>query len=53
MILISGGYSLAQWGFENIVYAYLASSLIAAVLSSLRVVKMMKNAPSIFFARFA
>jgi hypothetical protein len=53
MVLISGGYVLAQGGFENIVYAYLASSLIAAVVSSLRVVKMMKNAPSIFFARFA
>jgi hypothetical protein len=53
VILIPGSFILAQGGFENIVYAYLASSFIAAVLSSLRVTKMMKNAPSLFFARFA
>jgi len=53
LILAIGGFILAQDGFENIAYAFLASSLVSASLSSLYIMRIIKNASSIFFARFA
>lgn len=52
LILVLGGFVLAQKGFENIVYAYLVSALISASLSSIYIMRIIKNATSIYFARF-
>ncbi|MDE1829670.1 MAG: hypothetical protein KGI25_05045 [Thaumarchaeota archaeon] len=53
LILVIGGLSLAQDGFGNTVYAYLASAFVAALLSSLYVMRTIKKAASIYFARFS
>ncbi len=52
-ILGLGGFALAQRGFENIVYAYLTSALVSALLSSVYMMRIIKSASSIFFVRFA
>jgi len=52
LILGLGGFTLAHEGFENIVYAYLASAFVSALVSSLYMKKIVKNASSIYFARF-
>lgn len=52
LILGVGGFALAQGGFENIVYAYLASALVSAILSSAYMMRIIKSASSIYFARF-
>lgn len=52
LILGVGGFVLAQGGFENIVYAYLASALVSAILSSAYMMRIIKSASSIYFARF-
>jgi hypothetical protein len=52
LILGLGGFVLAQEDFENIVYAYLASSIVSALLSSVYMMRKIKSASSIYFARF-
>jgi hypothetical protein len=52
LILGLGGFALAQKGFENIVYAYLASAFVSALLSSAYMMRIIKSASSIYFARF-
>jgi hypothetical protein len=52
LILGIGGFALAQGGFQNIVYAYLASALVSALLSSLYIRRIIKSASSIYFSRF-
>jgi hypothetical protein len=52
LILALGGIVLAQWGFENIVFAYLISAFISALLSSAYMRRTIKNVSSIYFARF-
>lgn len=52
LILGLGGFALAQGGFEKIVYAYLASALVSALLSSVYMMRIIKSASNICFARF-
>lgn len=52
-VLGLAGFALGRTGFENIVYAYLAAALLAATLGSVYVIRLLRNASSIFFARFA
>ncbi|MFY3740752.1 MAG: hypothetical protein HMLIMOIP_001195 [Candidatus Nitrosomirales archaeon] len=52
LIVALGGFILAHSGFENIVFAYLASTMIAAITSALFVLKDIKYGSSILFARF-
>ena len=52
IIVSSLGIILGQKGFENIVFAYLASSIFGGVVSTIYTRKIMKNSSSILFARF-
>jgi hypothetical protein len=52
LIVILGGVVLAHSGFENIVFSYLASTMMAAITSVLFVLKDIKYGGSILFARF-
>jgi len=47
-----GGIIVVQFGFENLVFAYLASSVVAAIVSSIYSKKTMAKASSVFYARF-
>jgi len=50
-IVIAGGLLLVQYGFENLVFAYLAASIFASVVSTIYAHRVMKHADSIIFAR--
>lgn len=52
LIVGLGGALLAQNGFENIPYAYLAAAILSAASSSAYMMRTIKNAPNIYFARF-
>ena len=52
IIVIVGGLILGKSGFENIVVAYLISAIFSFAVSTIYVKKIMKNAGSIFFARY-
>lgn len=47
-----GGFFLGEFGFENIIYSYLASAIFATAISSILIRKHMKNAGSLVFSRF-
>ena len=47
-----GGTLLAPFGFENIVYAYLAASITVSLLSFVLVTNFLKRPASLFFTRF-
>jgi hypothetical protein len=51
-IVVFGGVLAAQFGFENIVFAYLASAATAALLSSIQLRGDLKHAASLFFSRY-
>jgi O-antigen/teichoic acid export membrane protein len=52
LIVSIGGTILAQYGFENIIYAYVASMVFAAAASTVVMQKTMKQASSWLFARY-
>lgn len=47
-----GGFFLGQFGFENIIFSYLASAIFATIISSIILRKLMKNPGSLVFSRF-
>jgi len=51
-IVIAGGIMLGRSGIENITLAYLASSITAAILSILYILKIFKHIGSMWHARF-
>jgi O-antigen/teichoic acid export membrane protein len=52
IIVSSLGIILGQKGFENIVFAYLVSSIFGGLTSTVCILKIIKNSSSILFARF-
>lgn len=52
VILGVGGILLGQLGFQDIIFAYLCSSVTATVLSSLEVRRLMRRPGSLFLSRF-
>ncbi len=52
IIVAGGGFLLVHWGVENIVFSYMASTIVAAVTSTLFARRIAKNAGNILFARF-
>lgn len=52
LIVGLGGFILVQNGVENIPYAYLAAAIVSASLSSAYMMRIIKNAPNIYLARF-
>jgi hypothetical protein len=52
LVVSIGGIVLAQSGFENIVMAYLAATMIAAIASTAIMQKTIKQAGSWLFARY-
>lgn len=52
LIVSIGGIILAQYGFENIVFAYMASMIFAAAASTIVMQKTMKQAGSWLFSRY-
>lgn len=52
IIVVTLGIILGQESFENIVFAYLTSSIFGSVASTVYVRKVIKNSASILFARF-
>lgn len=46
------GFFLGELGFENIIFAYLASAVFSMTISSILLRKFMKNAGSLVFSRF-
>lgn len=53
VILVIGGLYFAQTGFEYIVYAYLGAAFVSAVLSTAYVMRTIRKATNIYFARFS
>ena len=53
LIVGVGGFFLARFGFENIIYAYLFATISVAALSFIPVKSFLKKPASLFFARFA
>lgn len=51
-IVVGAGIALAQHTFADVVFAYLLSALITAIVSTIYVGKTMKKAGSILFARY-
>jgi len=51
-IIVITGPILAQSGFENIVFAYLGATIMAAITSTFYAKKIMKNAGAIFFSKY-
>ena len=51
-IVTIGGIIVVQFGFENLVFAYLASSVVAALVSTIYSKKMLRNPASSLFGRF-
>ena len=51
-IVTIGGIIVVQYGFENLVFAYLASSVVAALVSTIYSKKMLRNPASSLFGRF-
>jgi len=52
LIVGAGGYMLAQSGFQNVVLAYLISSITATLISSLYVRRIVTRSGSIFLAKY-
>ena len=52
ILVVTLGIILAQSGFENIVKAYLVSTITGMVISTLYVAKIMRKAGSRFFSRY-
>ncbi len=52
IIVVAGGVFLARSGFENIVFAYLASTVVAATSSTIYMSKILRNAGSRLFSRY-
>jgi hypothetical protein len=52
MIVGVGGAVLGQWGFQNIILAYLCSAVTAAGLSSIEVKRLLQKPSSLFLSRF-
>jgi hypothetical protein len=52
LIVGAGGYFLAQTGFQNIVLAYLMSSITATLISSLYIRGIVTRLGSVFLARY-
>lgn len=53
IVLIIVGMHLGTYGYGNIVYAYLISTLLAASISTVYVLRIIKNSSSILFAKFS
>lgn len=51
-IVISVGVFLAQFGFQNLVFAYLAASVLLGIASAIYTNKIMKNITSLVFSKF-
>ena len=51
-IVIIAGSILAQSGFENIIFAYLGATIMAAITSTFYTNKIMKNAGAMFFSKY-
>ncbi len=51
LIVVVGGIIFAQYGFENLVFAYLIASVFLGVTSTIYARKVIKNAGSILFSR--
>ena len=51
-IVVIAGTILAQSGFENIVFAYLGATIMAAITSTLYARKIVKNAGTMFFSKY-
>lgn len=51
-IIVIAGTMLAQSGFENIIFAYLGATIMAAITSTLYARKIMKNAGTMFFSKY-
>jgi hypothetical protein len=52
LVVISGGLMLATTGFQNLEIAYLVAAAAVACLSTVYVLKNLKRAASMFFARY-
>jgi hypothetical protein len=52
LILVGLGLIFANLGFQNIIFAYLSATLIAAFLSTAYTFSLMKRPSSLFFARY-
>lgn len=52
VIIGFGGFFLGQFGFENIIFAYLVAVVFATIISSIFLRKFLKNAGSMVFSRF-
>lgn len=52
LIVGVGGLVLGKFGLEYITMSYVASTAVAAILSTLYLKKVFKNFPSMFFARY-
>jgi hypothetical protein len=52
IIVAGGGLLLAHWGIEYIAFSYMASTIVAAVASTLFAKRVVKNAGNILFARY-
>lgn len=52
LVVIIGGIALAQFGYEDIVWAYLASGCTVALLSFLHLIGDFKRAGSLFFSKY-
>ncbi|MEP6575654.1 MAG: hypothetical protein ABJB85_04425 [Nitrososphaerota archaeon] len=53
IVLITVGMYLGTYGYGNIVYAYLISTLLAAAMSTVYVLRITKNSSSILLAKFS
>jgi hypothetical protein len=51
-VVLVGGVLLAQFGFEDIVFAYLAAAATVTAISTLQVRKDLKHASSLFFSKY-
>jgi len=51
-IIIITGPILAQSGFENIIFAYLGATIMAAITSTFYAKKIMRNSGTIFFSKY-
>jgi O-antigen/teichoic acid export membrane protein len=52
LLVTIGGVTLAQFGFERIIFAYLISASTVALLSSLQMRRDLRRAGSLFFSKY-
>jgi hypothetical protein len=51
-LVVFGGFLLARFGFQDIIFAYLVATSAAALLSSLQVRSDLRHASSLFFSKY-